>query len=72
MMHGQRNIKLCPIMFDEMSLRENVHFCEKFGCAEVIGGPRKQERTSIVANHALDIMGCIMFITDQMQTFIRQ
>ena len=63
---------ICCIVFDEMSIRENVHFCEKFGCAEVIKSLRKQDRLSIVANHALVIMGCIMFITDQMQTFIRQ
>jgi len=63
---------ICCIVFDEMSIRENVHFCEKFGFAEVIEGLRKHERTNIVANHALVIMGCTMFIREQMQTFIWQ
>jgi len=49
-----------------MSFRENVHFCEKFGCAEVIEGLRIHDRTSIVANRSLVIMGCTMLFTDQM------
>ena len=64
--------RVCCIMFDEMTVRENLHFCEKFGCAEVIEGLRKYDRTSTVANRALVIMGSIMLITDQMQIFIRQ
>ena len=64
--------RVCCITFDEMSVRENLHFCEKFGCAEVIEGLRKHDRTSTVANNALVIMGCVMLITDQMQIFIRQ
>jgi hypothetical protein len=55
-----------------MSIRENLHFCEKFSCAEVIEDLRKHARPSIVANNAMVIMGCIMLIEDQMQTFIRQ
>jgi hypothetical protein len=60
------------MMFDEMSIGQNLHYCEKFVCAEVIADPTKHDSTSIVANHALVCMGCIVFITDQMQTFIRQ
>jgi len=63
---------VCCITFDEMSVRENLHFCEKFGCAEVIEDLRKHDRTSIAANRALVIMGSIMLITDQMQIFIKQ
>jgi hypothetical protein len=37
--------RVCCIMFDEMSIRENLHFCEKFGCAEVIEDLRKHDRT---------------------------
>jgi hypothetical protein len=57
---------------DEMSIRRSLYFCEKFGCAEVIENLTKHDSTSIVANHALAFMGCIVFITDGMQTFIRQ
>jgi hypothetical protein len=64
--------RVCCSMFDEMSIRENLHFCEKFGCAEVIEDLRKHDRTSIVGNHALVFIGCIVLITDKMQTFIRQ
>jgi len=44
---------VCCIMFDGMSIREKMHFCEKFGCVEVIEGLGKHDRTSIVANQAL-------------------
>jgi len=59
-------------MCDELSVRKNMHFCEKFGCVEVIEGFGKHDRTSTVANHALVFMGCIMSIIEQMKTFIRQ
>jgi len=59
-------------MVDGMSVRDNMYSCEKFGCVEVIEGLRKHDRTSIVANHALVFMGCIISIIEQMKTFIRQ
>ena len=62
----------CGTMFDELSVRENLHFCEKFGCVEVIEDLGKHDRISTVANHALVFTGCITSITEQMQTFIRQ
>jgi hypothetical protein len=55
-----------------MSIRENVHVSEKFGCIEVIEQFERHERTNIVANHALYFMGHIMFITDQMHACIMQ
>jgi len=51
---------VCCIMFDEMSVRENMHFCENFGCVEVIEGLGKHDRTNNFANHALVFMVCIM------------
>jgi len=47
-------------MFGGMSVRYNMHFCEKFGCVEVIEGLGKHDRTSTVANHAMVFMVCIM------------
>jgi hypothetical protein len=58
-------------MFDEMSVREKLHFCE-FDSVEVIEDLGKHERINTVANHALVFKGYIMSITEQMQTFIRQ
>jgi len=55
-----------------MSVRDRMHFSEKFGSVEYIEGLGKHDRTSIVANHALVFMGFIMSITEQMQTYIRQ
>ena len=63
---------VCCIVCDEMSVRDRMHFSEKFGSVEYIEGLGKHDRTSIVANHALVFMGFIMSITEQMQTYIRQ
>jgi hypothetical protein len=43
-----------------MSVRENIHFCEKFGCVEIIVGLGKHDRTINVANQALVFMVCTM------------
>jgi len=48
-------------MFDEMSVRENMHFCENFVCVEVIESLGKHDMTNNVANHALVFVVCIMF-----------
>jgi len=47
-------------VFDGMSVRQNMQFCEKFGCVEVIEGLGKHDRTSIVANQALVFVVYIM------------
>jgi hypothetical protein len=42
-------------MFDEMSVRENLHYNQNFGCMEDLGS---HGRTSSSADHALDFMLC--------------
>jgi len=48
--------KVCCLIFDEMSIRENLHFNEKFGCIDYFEDPGSQGRTSSIANHALVFM----------------
>jgi hypothetical protein len=43
-------------MFDEMSVRENLHFNQKFDCIEGSENLRKKGRTSNIANHVLVFM----------------
>jgi hypothetical protein len=43
-------------MFDEMSIRENLHFNQKLGCIEGFEDLGSRGRTSKVANHALVFM----------------
>ena len=57
-MHSTDNdgYNVCCLMFDEMSIRENLHFNQKFGCIhgfEDLGG---HGGTSNIANHALVFM----------------
>ena len=42
-------------MFDEMSVRENLHYNQNFGCMEDLGS---HGRTSSSADHALVFMLC--------------
>jgi len=44
---------LCCLTFDEMSIRGNLHFNQKFGCIEGFKDLESQGRTSNIANHAL-------------------
>ena len=44
---------MCCLMFDEMSLREYLHFNQKIDCTEGFEGLGSQGRTSNIANHAL-------------------
>jgi hypothetical protein len=43
-------------MFDEMSIRENLHFNQKFGCVEAFEELGSHGRTSSIASHALVFM----------------
>jgi hypothetical protein len=43
-------------MFDEMSIRENLHYNQKFGCVEGFEDLGSHGRTSSIANHALVFM----------------
>jgi hypothetical protein len=43
-------------MFDEMSIRENLHFSQKFGCIEGFEDLGSHGRKRFVANHALVFM----------------
>ena len=45
----------CP-MFDEMSIRENLHFNQKFGCIDDFEDLGSHGRTNNIANHALVFM----------------
>jgi len=45
--------KVCCLMFDEMSIRQNFHFNQKFGCIDGFEDPGSQGRTSSIANHVL-------------------
>ncbi|PNF27942.1 hypothetical protein B7P43_G17525, partial [Cryptotermes secundus] len=44
--------RYCCLMFDEMSIRENLHFNQKFDCIDC----GSQGRTCSIANHALLFM----------------
>jgi hypothetical protein len=46
----------CILMFDEMSIRENLCFKQKLGCIEGFEDFGSQGMTSNVANHALIFM----------------
>jgi hypothetical protein len=48
--------KMCCLMFDEMSIRENLHFNQKFGCIDGFEDLGSQGRTNNIANHALVFM----------------
>jgi hypothetical protein len=43
-------------MFDEMSIRENLHFNQKFDCIEGFENRGNQGRTQNIADHALVFM----------------
>jgi len=43
---------VCYLMFDEMSIIENLHFSQKFGCIECFEDLGSHSRTSNIANHA--------------------
>ena len=47
---------VCCLMFDEMSIRENFHFNQKFGCIEAFEDLGSHGRTSGIGNHALVFM----------------
>ena len=44
---------VCCLMFDEMSVRGNLHFNQKFGCIDGFEDLGSHNRTSNIANHAL-------------------
>ena len=48
--------RYCCLLFDEMSIRENVWFNEKFNCIEGYEDLGSQGRTRNIANHALLFM----------------
>jgi hypothetical protein len=43
-------------MFDEMSIRENLHYNQKFHCVEGFEELGRQGRTSKISNYALGFM----------------
>jgi hypothetical protein len=49
------------LMFNEMSIRDNVHFNQKFGCIEGFEGLGSHGRTNNIANHALVFMHCSLY-----------
>jgi hypothetical protein len=50
--------KYCCLLFDEMSIRENLYFNQKFDCIEGFEDCGSQGRTCNIANHALLFMIC--------------
>jgi hypothetical protein len=48
--------RYCCLLFDEMSIRENVRFNQKFDCIEGFEDPGSKGRESYIANHALVFM----------------
>ena len=48
--------RMCCLMFDEMSVREHLHFNQKIDCIEGFEDPGRHGRTSSIANHALVFM----------------
>ena len=48
--------RYCCLLFDEMSIRENVWFNQKFECIERYEVLGSQGRTCNIANHALHFM----------------
>ena len=49
---------MCCLMFDEISVRENLHYNKKFGCIEDFEDLGSHGRMSNIANHALVFMLC--------------
>ena len=47
---------VCCLMFDKTSIRENLHFNQKFGCIDDFEDLRSHGRPSNTANHALVFM----------------
>ena len=47
---------MCCLMFDEMSIREHLHFNQKIDCIEGFEDLGRHIRTSNIANHALAFM----------------
>ena len=47
---------MCCLMFDEMSIREHLHFIQKIDCIEGFDDLARHGRTSNTANHALVFM----------------
>jgi hypothetical protein len=50
--------RYCCLLFDEMSIRENVRFNQKFDCIEGIEDLGSQGRMCNIANHSLLFMVC--------------
>jgi hypothetical protein len=50
----------CCLLFDEMSIKENFWFNQKFDCIEGFEDLGSQGRTCNIANHALLFMVCGM------------
>ena len=48
--------RMCCLMFDEMSIREHLHFNQKIDCIEGFEDLERHGRTSNIANHALVYM----------------
>jgi hypothetical protein len=48
--------RVCCLVFDEMSVRENVHYSQKFGCIEGFDDLESHGRTSNIANDVLVFM----------------
>jgi len=48
--------RYCCLLFDEMSIRENVRFNQKFNCIEEFEDLGSKGRTCNIANHALLFM----------------
>jgi hypothetical protein len=46
----------CCLLFDEMMIRENIRFIQKFDCIEGFEDLGSQGRTLTIANHALLFM----------------
>ena len=49
---------MCCLMFDEMSIREHLHFNQKIECIEGFEDLGRHGRTSNIANRALVFMLC--------------
>ena len=48
--------RMCCLMFDETSIRQNLHFNQKTGCIDGYEDLGRHGRTSNIANHALVFM----------------
>ena len=45
--------RVCCLMFDDMPIRQHLHFSQKIGCIECFEDFERHSRTSNIANHAL-------------------